>query len=180
MKNIKIAINYNNAIVKNNQLLYHISEDLKHFKILTTGHKIIMGTKTFLSLPDTKPLVGRDNIILTRNKKDFVDKIASTHPYRTFDNLIVCTDLQDLINTYKDSKEEIFVIGGSEIYNQFLPYANRIYLTQIKDNLEGDKYFEFNKDDFDLEEFEERTSKDGPVYRFENYIRKQITENTVL
>lgn len=180
MINIIVARNDNNAIGKDNQLLYHISKDLKHFKILTTGHKVIMGTKMFLSLPDTKPLTGRDNIILTRNEKDFVDKIASIHPYSNFDNLIVCTDLQDLINTYKDSKEEVFVIGGSEIYNQFLPYANRIYLTQIKDNLEGDKYFEFNKDDFDLEEFEERTSKDGLVYRFENYIKKQITKNTVL
>lgn len=133
MFSIIVAIGNNNEIGKDNKLLWHIPEDLKNFKKITTGKKIIMGRKTFDSIG--RPLPNRENIILTRNNDFFKD-----------DKLItVYTDIEKLINDYKENDEEIFVLGGEEIYKQFLnrKVVNRLYISHVDfEDKEADAYFE--------------------------------------
>jgi len=119
MNNISIivAIGERNEIGRNNGLLCHLPADLKHFKELTTGHTIVMGRKTFESLPKGA-LPNRKNIVLTRNKN------------LSFDNCLTYSSLSEMIDNEKDSNE-IFIIGGGELYRQALPLANKLYLTKI-------------------------------------------------
>ncbi len=123
------AIGTNNrALGKNNQLLWRIGEDLKRFKALTTGHPIIMGRKTFESI--RRALPNRTNIVITRNKDFFAEGIIS------------CNSFEDALKIAKEKEaEEIFIIGGGEIYKQTLPYTDRLYLTLIQSNIEGDTFF---------------------------------------
>ncbi len=107
----------NNAIGKNNKLIWHLSDDLKHFKNLTSGHHIIMGRKTFESFP--KPLPNRTHVVIT-NQKD----------YKVPDGVIVVNSLEDAINASR-SDQQPFIIGGGEIYKQSINLANRIELTRV-------------------------------------------------
>lgn len=116
----------NNALGKNNDLIWHISEDLKRFKRLTSGHAIIMGRKTFESMP--KALPNRKNIVLT-NKKDY-------HP----EGATVVHTLEDALALVKDDSQP-FIIGGGEIYRLFMPYCDRIELTRVHHNFEADVFF---------------------------------------
>ena len=116
----------NNALGKNNDLIWHISEDLKRFKRLTSGHAIIMGRKTFESM--TKALPNRKNIVLT-NKKDY-------HP----EGATVVHTLEDALTLVKDDSQP-FIIGGGEIYRLFMPYCDRIELTRVHHNFEADVFF---------------------------------------
>ena len=111
----------------NNQLLWELPSDLKHFKKITSGHPVIMGRKTFESIG--YPLPGRTNIIITRDKSY---KIPSCD---------VINNIQDIINQYKDSNEEVFIIGGGMIYEKFLPFAKKLYLTLVEDSPTADTYF---------------------------------------
>lgn len=120
------AVSENNALGKDNQLIWHLSEDLKRFKRLTQGHAIIMGRKTFESLP--KALPNRKNIILTHNKG-----------YKAEGAIVVHTLAQALAETEGD--EQPFIIGGGEIYKLFLPIANTIELTRIHASFEADTFF---------------------------------------
>ena len=116
----------NNALGKNNDLIWHISEDLKRFKRLTSGHAIIMGRKTFESMP--KALPNRTNIVLT-NKKDYQSEGAT-----------VVHTLEDALALVKDDSQP-FIIGGGEIYRLFMPYCDRIELTRVHQNFEADVFF---------------------------------------
>ena len=116
----------NNALGKNNDLIWHISEDLKRFKRLTSGHAIIMGRKTFESMP--KALPNRTNIVLT-NKKDYQSEGAT-----------VVHTLEDALALVKDDSQP-FIIGGGEIYRLFMPYCDRIELTRVHNNFEADVFF---------------------------------------
>lgn len=129
MLSIIAAVARNGVIGKNNDLIWHLPEDLKRFKKLTQGHKIIMGRKTFESLPGVLP--NRHHIILTRDNDFSIDD----------SNVEVVYSLQQVIETYKSTNEEVFVIGGGEIYTQFLPHTNKLYLTKVKKDFEGDTYF---------------------------------------
>lgn len=111
-----VAMAEDRAIGRDNQLLWHISDDLKRFKKITMGHPIIMGRKTYESIG--KPLPGRQNIIITRNP-DFAVEGAT-----------VCHNAESALASCQ-SNEEVFVIGGAQIYQAFLPLAHRIYLTQV-------------------------------------------------
>jgi dihydrofolate reductase len=122
--NIIVAIAQNNVIGKDNQLIWHLPNDLKHFRKLTTGNTIIMGRKTYQSIG--KPLPNRVNIIISRNK-DFVAE-----------GCIVVNSLTDALAHCTD---QCFVIGGAEIYQQALPLATKIYLTEIHAQVEGDTFF---------------------------------------
>lgn len=127
-----VAVDENWAIGKDNQLLFHIKEDLKRFKNLTTGHAVIMGRKTFESLPGKKPLINRINFILTRNKDYKVDGAFVINSYEDF--------LYKYCNIV-DSKD-IYIIGGSEIYNLFMDSIDEVYLTKIYKSVEGaDAFF---------------------------------------
>ena len=114
----------NRVIGKDNDMPWHLSDDLKNFKKVTMGSTIIMGRLTYESIG--KPLPKRKNIVLSRKLKD--------------PNLLVFDNLDNALSTLKDERE-IFIIGGEDIYCQTVNRANKIYLTTIKEELEGDKYF---------------------------------------
>ena len=114
---IIVVVGENNEIGRNNALLCHLPADLKHFKELTTGHVIVMGRRTFESLPKGA-LPNRTNIVLTLNKN------------LSFENCICFNSIQEVIDNQID-KSKIFIIGGAEIYKQTLPLANKLYLTKI-------------------------------------------------
>ncbi|MGL5245703.1 MAG: dihydrofolate reductase [Sarcina sp.] len=129
MFSIIVALDKNNLIGKENSLIWHIPADLKRFKELTSGHKIIMGRKTFESLP--KILPNREHLILTKNKH-----LVINNP-----QVKIYTDAIELIKKYSNCDEEIFVIGGGEIYSLLLPYTKKLYVTEILDEFTGDTYF---------------------------------------
>jgi dihydrofolate reductase len=127
---IIVAASTNNAIGKNNALLWRLPNDLKFFKNTTWGHPIIMGSNTYKSIGN-KPLPGRKNIV-----------VSSTITADDFNTCFV-KNTQDAINeAIKENTHEIFVIGGASIYNQMMPLANRIYLTRVHTHIEGDVYVE--------------------------------------
>ena len=162
MISISVAVSKNNIIGKNNDLPWHISEDLKRFKRITSNKKMIMGRKAFESLPGILP--NREHIIITRNENFKVDS----------DKVTVVHDLNSLIEKYSKCEDEVFVIGGAEIYKQFLPYVQKIYLTQIDETFEGDTYWpEINYDEFKTEYTSEQLTdeKNGLKYTFIDLIR---------
>ncbi len=127
MISLIVAIAQNGAIGKNNDLLWHISDDLKRFKAITSGHTVVMGSKTYESLP-FKPLPKRRNIIVSRNK-DL--KLDGCEIYHSLDEA-----LQPL-----PENEEHFVIGGASIYEQTLPKADKLYVTWVYRDFEADAFF---------------------------------------
>ena len=160
IKSIIVAIAENNVIGKDNDLIWHISEDLKRFKRITTGNCIIMGRKTFESIG--KPLPNRTSIIITRNKN-----------YKQ-EGCIIVNSLEEAYLTCKDQKE-VFIIGGGEIYNEAYKSANKLYLTKVHENFEGDTFFpeiQYNDWTIELEEKYEPTEKCKHAYSFINLIKK--------
>ena len=122
-----VAVAENNVIGKNNQLAWHLPADLKLFKNLTTGHHIIMGRKTYESIG--KPLPNRTSVVITRQDN-----------YKA-DGYIVVKSLQEAIKISKDDNE-VFIIGGAEIFREAIPIVDRIYLTRIHHTFEGDTFFQ--------------------------------------
>jgi dihydrofolate reductase len=127
MISIIVAIADNYAIGKNNDLLWHIPEDLKRFKRLTTGHTIIMGKKTYESLPK-RPLPNRRSIIITDDPSDH------------FEGCVTVNSIDEAM-AHCDPSEENFIIGGASLYRQFLPFTDRLYLTTVHKPFEGDVFF---------------------------------------
>jgi len=126
MLSIIAAVSENNALGKDNKLLWHLPADLKRLKELTMGHYLIMGRKTFESLG--KPLPGRPHIVISRNLDLIIDGV---------------TVVDSLEKAFKLSiaDEKPFVFGGAAIYEQALPYAKQVYLTRVHAVFEGDVYF---------------------------------------
>ena len=138
IKSIIVVIDSNNAIGVNNGLLCHLPADLKHFKQTTTGKTIVMGRKTFESLP-SGALPNRENIVLTSNKN------ANCENVKCFDSL-------EKVYQYCKDKEEIFIIGGGMLYEPAMPDADKLYLTKINHAFEqADTYFPVINDE-NLEE----------------------------
>ena len=128
MISLVVAVSENNAIGKNNQLLWHLPNDLKFFKNTTWGGVVIMGRKTFESV--NKPLPGRTNIVITKQVN------------WTSENVIVVNSIEAAIQKAKDLNfKEIFIIGGGEIYKESISIADKIYLTKVHTTIEGDTYF---------------------------------------
>jgi dihydrofolate reductase len=127
MISIIVAVSEDLGIGKDNELLWHISEDLKRFKKLTLGNTVIMGKKTWESLP-RRPLPGRKNIVLTDDPNELID--FSVTAYSIDDALSKCGD-----------NEEIFIIGGGSIYRQFMPVADRLCITHVHKKAPADVYF---------------------------------------
>ena len=143
------AVSINNVIGNNNKLIWKLSNDLKRFKNLTTNHSVIMGRKTFESLPN--PLPDRDNIVITRDTN-------YSKP-----NIQVCSSIEDAINLTKTDTQP-FIIGGGEIYSQTINIVDKIELTRVHEEFDGDAYFpEIPLDIFELIN-EENYNSD-----FENY-----------
>lgn len=155
------AMSENRVIGRNNQLLWRLPEDMRHFVRMTIGHPVIMGRKTFESL-GRRPLPNRRNIVLTRDRS-FTAKGAET-----------ASSAQEAL-ALADGAVRICVIGGGEIYKEFMPYANAMYLTRIHHIWEGDAVFpEWSEEDWQLV-----YAKDGPYnvanpyhYTFEEYRRR--------
>ncbi len=122
------AIAENRAIGKNNQLLWHIPEDFKHFKETTTGHAMIMGQKTFESIG--KPLPNRTNIVLTNDKNFKVEGVVISYSIP-----------EALKKAEETGEQEVFIIGGGSIYKQFIDLADKLYLTVVEGNFEADTFF---------------------------------------
>jgi len=158
------AVGKNLAIGKDGKLLWHISDDLKRFKRLTTGHAIIMGRKTFKSIGRALP--DRTNIVITRNKDFNTDGALIAGSLEEAIEIAEHTTppLAPLLNRGGD--KEIFVIGGGEIYAQALSIADKLYLTLVESNADGDTFFPDWRDNFTKETFnEERTdAKTGLRY----------------
>jgi dihydrofolate reductase len=125
-----VAASENNVIGKDNQLLWHLPNDMKFFKDTTWGMPVIMGRKTFESL-HSKPLNARINIILTSRKQ-----IPSSGKID-----LASTVEESLTKARETDCKEVFVIGGGEVFKLFYPIADRIYITRVKATLEGDTYF---------------------------------------
>jgi dihydrofolate reductase len=164
MLSIIVASDINGGIGYNNKLLFHIKEDMRRFKELTTGHKIIMGRKTFESLPNGA-LPNRHNIVLTTNS----NTIQTFSPTQS---LIFKDNLEELIDEYKDSEEEVFVIGGGFIYQQFLPHCKKIYLTVNFKEYEADTHFKFNTDEWDIDYWSQILESDYGKYEFMDLVKK--------
>jgi len=162
MLSIIVAIANENVIGKDNKLIWHLPEDLKRFKEITTGHKIIMGRKTFESLGRVLP--NRKHIILCNDMKMDIDN----------ENVEILDDISKL-DTYINSDEECFVIGGATIYKLLMPYSNKMYITKINQDFEGDVWFPEIKEDEWKEISREKGLKneENPFdYEYITYIKK--------
>jgi len=124
---IIVAAGENDAIGKDNQLIWHLRDDLKRFKALTSGHHIIMGRKTFESFP--KPLPNRTHIVITRQEN-----------YQVPDGVITVNSLENAIAMAKDDMQP-FIIGGGEIYKQAMPLADKMEITRVHESFEADTFF---------------------------------------
>jgi len=158
-----VAASTNNAIGKNNQLLWHLPNDLKFFKNTTWGFPVIMGRKTFEAV--NKPLPGRTNIVITR-KEDW--RAAG---------VINATDLNDAIGKAAETNaNQIFIIGGGEIYKQSMAIADTIYMTRVHAVLYGDTFFPvIDEQDWELvsnEDFQ-ADEKHAFAYSFQKWTRRQ-------
>lgn len=127
MIHLVVAKSDNNVIGHDNQLIWHLPNDWKHFKEITTGHPIIMGRKTFESIG--RPLPNRTNIIITRNKNYSIENTKVAH------------SLNEAIEIAKKIDEDIFIIGGGKIYEQALDLVDILEVTEVHENFEGDTYF---------------------------------------
>lgn len=125
---IIVAMAENRAIGKDNDLLWHLSADLKRFKKLTTGHPVVMGRKTWESLPK-RPLPGRRNIVFSQSE-GFAPEGAE-----------VVRSVNGLFQVLKGCDDEVFVMGGASIYEMLLPFANRLYVTHVYREFDADVYF---------------------------------------
>ncbi|MGJ7921821.1 dihydrofolate reductase [Neobacillus sp. LXY-4] len=151
------AMDENRVIGQNNQLPWHLPGDLKFFKQTTMGKPIAMGRKTFDSIGRLLP--GRENIIITRNL-DY-----------SYQGCTVLHSVQELTQYAKQLDQEVFIIGGAEIFKQSLPFADRLYITKIYHSFEGDTYFpEINLDEWTMEFREPGVKDEKNPYDYEFFI----------
>ena len=152
------AIGKNRELGKDNGLIWHLPNDLKFFKEVTNHHAIIMGRKTFESLPRMLP--NRKHIVLT-SSENLPNEVE------------VYKELKQILESYRDSQEEIFIIGGASIYSQFLEHSDKMYLTEIDaEDKNADVFFpEFNREDYTSELIKENEDN-GIKYKHMVYRRK--------
>ena len=162
MLSIIVAIAKNYAIGKDNKLLWHLPEDLKRFKEITTGKTIIMGKNTFESLGRVLP--NRKHVVLTdvENQTHESEQVEFVHSIEE-------------IKRYADDEVENFIIGGASIYRQLMPYANKMYVTEIDKEFDGDVFFpEINLEEWKIIERKQGLTNEKNPYKYEyiTYVRK--------
>jgi dihydrofolate reductase len=135
----------NRVIGKNNKLPWHLPADLQYFKKVTMGHPIVMGRKTFESIGRVLP--GRENVIVTRNQEFKAEGCVVLH------------DIAQIKMFADNHEEEVFVIGGAEIFKEILPFTDRLYITEIHETFEGDTFFP----EIDENEWDEISSNPGNI-----------------
>lgn len=151
----------NNALGKNNVLIWHLPDDFKRFKFLTTGHHIIMGRKTFESFP--KPLPNRTHIVIS-NQENYAPE-----------GCIVVNSLEKALSIAPKS-EDVFIIGGGQIYQIALPFTDKIELTKVHENFEADAFFpELSPNEWELnsEEFHPKDEKHLFEFTYQTFLRKR-------
>jgi dihydrofolate reductase len=138
-----LAVDSQFGLAKNGKIPWKSKTDLSFFKNKTTNNVVIMGSKTLLSLPGSKPLPNRQNIVITDDPKKYSNK------YSSFENILF-VDLELALhiihNEYKN--KTIYIIGGNQIYNALIPYCSTIWMTQIKEDHKCDLFFEYNLNDY--------------------------------
>lgn len=162
MLSIIVAVAKNNVIGKDNKLIWHLPEDLKRFKQITTGKTIIMGRRTFESLGRVLP--NRKHIVLCNDMEMNIDN----------ENVEVVKDIKDL-DKYINSSEENFVIGGATIYRLLMPYANKMYITKINEDFDGDAFFpEIKEEDWRIVDTQKgiKDEQNPFDYDYITYVRK--------
>ena len=154
------AIGKNRELGKGGKLLWHIPEDMRRFKAHTTGHPVIMGRRTFESIVSMlgKPLPGRTNIVLAKPEED-TSNIAGT-------GVVLAHSIPEALQKARALDNEVFIIGGAQIYAQALPYADRLCLTLIDDEKEGDAFFPEYEKLFTKKLSEEIRELNGLTYRW--------------
>lgn len=156
MKLIEIAaIGKNRELGKDNDLVWHFKEDMKFFRTQTKGHSVVMGRKTFESLPSMLP--GRHHIVITRSHPELPEEVE------------VFSSIEDFIGSYQDKDEEIYVMGGGQIYQEMLPYSDILYLTEIDASCPADVYYP----EFDAGQYKrtvlKQLNENGIDYQFVKY-----------
>ena len=146
-----VAIASNNAIGKDNKLLWHIPNDLKRVKRLTTGNVIVMGKNTYYSLP-RRPLPDRVNLVISDDKKDI------------FEGCEMAYSFDEALEKMSDTKEN-FIFGGASVYQQFFPLATKLYLTIVHKEFEADTFFP-EIDFADWQEIEREDHEPGEKHDF--------------
>lgn len=162
MTTIVVAMGINGEIGLDNQLLWHLPNDLKHFKNITSGHPIIMGRKTYESIG--KPLPGRTNIVISTRKDWFEEGI------------LIVGSIKEALKFAQKIDEHIFIIGGGKIFKETLDSADCIEATLVKKSFEADTFFpKINADFWELtqEECHEKDDKNAHDYCFQTYKRKR-------
>jgi dihydrofolate reductase len=160
-----VAMDENRAIGKDNELPWHLPEDLKFFKRTTMGHPIAMGRKTHESIGRALP--GRENIVITRQLD-----------YKS-NNVTIFYSMEEFVEYCRSQDDEIFVIGGAEIFKETFAYADRLYITHIYEEFEGDTYFpEFNEREWELITCEKGIKDEKNPYKYEYRIYDRMTKGS--
>ena len=151
------AVGKNQELGKNGGLVFHIPEDMRYFKDTTMGHKVVMGRKTWESLPGKLP--GRENIVVSSGEVEGAD--------------VVVKDLEEFLRENALTSEEIFVIGGGQVYKAALPYAQNLYLTEVDAEVaDADTWFpDFEKTEYNREVIKEGRN-DDLAFAFVKYTKK--------
>lgn len=151
-----VAISQNNCIGKDGDLPWHIPEDLKHFKDITNGHTVIMGRKTWESIPEKfRPLKNRENIIITRNED-----------YDVPDGVKIFTSFERAVEHCRN--KYAFVIGGASLYNLAMDFVDTLYITHVDREVDGDTFFP----EIDLDVWKETERDDREGFSFVTYLKK--------
>lgn len=159
---IIVAASKNNAIGKDNELLWHMPADLKFFRKTTSGHPVIMGRKTFQSVGQALPK--RRNIVITRQANFQAE------------NIEVVGSLDEALAACETEKDEVFIVGGAQIYEQAIPLTDKVYLTRIHHEFEdADTFFpDLNDDEWQLEEVEHHESDEKNPYDYSFLLYSKI------
>lgn len=164
------AINKKRTLGKNGALMYNIREDMRYFASVTAGKTVIMGKKTLDGFPGGKALKNRNNILLSRSISESEAESRGVTVVRSLNELLA-TLIKQQIN-----EDDIFVIGGGEVYKMLLPYCHKLYLTEIDDDAVGDAFFpEFDRKNYILTEGELHTTENGLNYRFNVYESNSVS-----
>ena len=155
---IIVAMSKNRVIGRDNDMPWHLSDDLKNFKKITINKTIIMGRLTYDSIG--KPLPERNNIVLSRNLKN--------------SKVMVLDNLEEALNISRNEKE-VFIIGGADLYSQTINLVNKLYLTSINHEMNGDKYFpKFDKEEWDIvdSQFYKKSDSNSHDFKSEILVKK--------
>lgn len=161
--NLIVNVSESWAIGKGNSLLFHLSQDMKFFKGHTTGKTVVMGRKTLESLPGSKPLPNRENIVLTRDANYVCE------------NAVICHSTEELLKLTENlPSDEVYIMGGESIYKELLPYCTKAFVTKVNSDVDGADAFMVNLDesaDWEVEDTSEVISEKGFDYAFVTYKR---------